>query len=75
MKIKGKIFAFYWKGRMVLKMPADRVAKIIASKKGIYFDPGHGRTSKEWIAVAPSTKSRWLGLAREAKAFVAKGLR
>ena len=60
---------------MVLKLPADRVADLIDSKKGIYFDPGHGRTSKEWVAVAPSSQSKWLSLAREAENCVTAGSR
>lgn len=70
LKIKGKVFVFPMKGKLVVKLPRDRVAEIVALKKGVYFDPGHGRISKEWVAVAPSAESEWLNLAREAKAFV-----
>lgn len=68
--IKGKVFVFSWKGRLVVKLPKERVEEIVASKKGVYFDPGHGRISKEWIGVTPTTKSEWLNLAKEAKNFV-----
>lgn len=68
--VKGKVFAFPWKGNLVVKLSSDRVAEIVASKKGIYFDPGHGRTSKEWVAVFPKIQKQWLTLASEAKDFV-----
>ena len=68
---KGKVFAFLWKEKLVLKLPKDRVSDIIASKKGAYFDPGHGRISKEWVTITPSTQNEWINLSKEAKAFVA----
>lgn len=67
---KGKVFAFPWKGNLVVKLPKEQVSEIVATKKGIYFDPGHGRTSKTWVAVFPNVKKEWLKLAREAKEFV-----
>ncbi len=70
--IKGKVFVFPWKGRVVFKLPKERVEEIIASKKGIYFDPGHGRISKEWVAINPNTDSECINLAKEAKNFVGK---
>jgi hypothetical protein len=44
----------------------------VASGVGEYFDSGHGRLMKEWVAVAGG-RGRWVDLAREAHAFV-KGL-
>jgi Rieske Fe-S protein len=68
--VKGKVFVFPWKGTLVFKLPAERVAEIIAAKKGNYFDPGHGRTSKEWVAVKPLPPREWSKLVQEAKEFV-----
>lgn len=70
LKIKNKVFAFPMKGMLVLKLPENRVAEIVDSKKGIYFDPGHGRISKTWVAVSLSTKNEWLKLSKAAKDFV-----
>lgn len=75
LKIKGKVFAFPMKGNLVVKLPKERVAEIVASKKGVYFDPGHGRISKEWVAVKPSTEKHWMDLVKEAKDFVAQILK
>lgn len=70
--VKGKVFVFPWKGRVVFKLPIERVEEIIASKKGVYFDPGHGRISKEWVAITPRTESECINIAKEAKNFVSK---
>lgn len=67
---KGKVFAFPWKGNLVVKLPKEQVAEIVASKYGIYFDPGHGRTSKEWVEVYAKVQNQWLDFAREAKKYV-----
>jgi hypothetical protein len=39
---QGKVFMFPWRQNMVFKLPADRVAELIAAKSGELFDPGHG---------------------------------
>ncbi len=74
LKVSGKVFAVAWKGRLVLKLPADRVKRLVESGRGVYFDPGHGRTSKEWVSVAPESRGAWLELATEAREFVAARL-
>ncbi len=57
---------------LVVKLPKDRVADLVARKVGAAFDPGHGRVMKEWLAIA-SPKASWVDLAKEAHAFVAGG--
>ena len=42
--------------------------RFAAIVQGEYFDPGHGRLMKEWVAVADGSIS-WLELAREAHIF------
>lgn len=71
LKVRGKVFAMLVQGRLVVKLPRERVDELVASGKGEYFDPGHGRLMKEWVACAPATGARWLELAREALTFVA----
>lgn len=70
LKFKGKVFAMEVKGKLVVKLPKERVDAMIAVGNGEYFDPGHGRLMKEWIAVEPAGNSSWLGLAKEAKEFI-----
>ncbi len=72
-KVSGKVFAIFWKGDLVLKMPEQRARDLVAAKVAKPWDPGHGRKMKEWIALAPRTGGRWLNLAEEARDFVAAG--
>jgi TfoX/Sxy family transcriptional regulator of competence genes len=73
LKINGKIFAMHVKGRFVAKLPRERVDELVRQGKGEYFDPGHGRLMKEWVALTGDTPS-WVELAREAHRFV-KGIK
>ncbi|HEY2027236.1 MAG TPA: hypothetical protein VGG78_09510 [Gemmatimonadaceae bacterium] len=69
LKVGGKIFAMPAQGTLVVKLPAARVAALVAQGRGQRFDPGHGRLMKEWI-VLDGGEDEWLELAREAFAFV-----
>ena len=70
MCVDGKVFMFAWKDVLVLKIPADRVEALVAAGDGELFDPGHGRTSKTWVALYPTAGGQWERLADEARAFV-----
>ena len=70
LKVGGKVFSMVHKGRLVVKLPAERVAALIKSGDGAPFDPGHGKLMKEWVAVKPMAKGFWINLAEEAKDFV-----
>jgi hypothetical protein len=70
LKVNGKIFAMMAsKGQFVVKLPKERVRELVATGIGKYFDPGHGRLMKEWLALEAGTAS-WLDLAKEAYQFV-----
>lgn len=71
LKVDGKIFAMLVTGRLVVKLPQQRVDALIAAGEGERFDPGHGRVMKEWLAVDPASEGEWVSLANEAMAFVA----
>ncbi len=58
------------KGRFVAKLPHARVDELVRNGTGEYFDPGHGRPMKQWIAISGSA-SLWIALAKEARDFVA----
>lgn len=71
-KAHGKVFAMHVKGRLVVKLSASRAEELISSGIGAAFDPGHGRTMKQWVAIGP--EHEWMPLAREAFLFAcAKG--
>lgn len=71
LKVRGKVFAMLVKGKLVAKLPRERVDGLVASGQGEYFDPGHGRLMKEWVAVGAGAKARWVALTKEARDFVA----
>ena len=53
-----------------MKLPAPRVAELIASGVGAPFDAGKGRPMKEWVALRSVPQEEQLALAAEALAFV-----
>lgn len=68
---RGKIFTMLSsRGRFVVKLPQVRVGTLVAAGTGTRFEPGPGRTMKEWLEVADASDA-WLALAEEALAFVA----
>jgi hypothetical protein len=70
LKVGGKLFAFVSsRGQYVAKLPKARVQQLVGEGAGVLFDPGHGRLMREWIAM-DGNEERWLGLAKEARAFV-----
>lgn len=71
LKVHDKVFSMLFKGRLVVKLPKERADAIVAYGEGEYFDPGHGRKSKQWVAIGPGSKAEWLHLAEEARDFVA----
>jgi TfoX/Sxy family transcriptional regulator of competence genes len=69
LQVNGKIFAMVTRGDLVLKLPARRVAELVASGQGKPFDAGKGKPMKEWVALAEEN-DRWRALAEEARTFV-----
>jgi hypothetical protein len=59
-------------GRLVLKLPKQRVEALIESGDGKRFDPGHGRLMKEWLSLDSDSAQDWEALAQEAMVFVGK---
>lgn len=64
LKFGGKVFAMEVKGRLVVKLPAVRVEELV-SAGAARFDPGHGRTMREWAAIDPESPLDWVALAGE----------
>lgn len=65
LKISGKFFATFFKRVFVIKLSKERVAELVKSGKGVYFDPGMGKVMKEWVAIDPSASDEWVDLAKE----------
>jgi hypothetical protein len=67
LKINNKIFAMLVRGNLVVKLPKQRVEKLIAAGEGEPFDVGE-RRMREWLTVSQQTD--WQALAEEALVFV-----
>jgi hypothetical protein len=72
LKVNGKIFAMFGRGRFVAKLPKSKADALVDAGAGERFDPGHGRMMKEWIAIADHPE-RWIDLATDAYVFVKRG--
>ncbi len=69
LKIDNKIFAMVVRGKLVVKLPKQRVDKLIAAGHGHSFDIGQNRI-REWLAVPATSEADWLMLVEEAMAYV-----
>ncbi len=73
LKIRNRIFAMVARGRLVVKLPQQRVDALVAKGEGERFDPRRdGRLMNEWFVLRASSEMSWLSLAKEAMDFVAK---
>lgn len=72
LQVDGRIFAMVSQGRVVLKLPRERVATLVASGDGAPFDAGKGRPMKEWVVVEEGAYEQLLSLGQEAQAFVSR---
>jgi hypothetical protein len=72
LRIGGKFFATAVDGELVLKLPADRVAELVASGAGRPFVSG-GRVMREWVRVRPSDEAACTAYVLEARSFVGTG--
>jgi hypothetical protein len=72
-RFQKKIFVMLVRGRLVLKLPADRVDALIAAREGVRFDANKGTPMKEWFSLDPESGLPWLPLAREALEFARGG--
>lgn len=67
LRVGGKIFAMEVDGRLVVKLPAERVTAL--TEAGAEPFVVGKRAMREWVSVAPGAHD-WNALAREALAFV-----
>ncbi len=65
-RFQDKIFVMLVRGRLVLKLPADRIDELITAGDGIRFDANKGTPMREWFSLDPGSGLPRLALAREA---------
>ena len=71
LKEAGKFFAFATKGELVVKLPAPRVAQIVATGAGPSCEPRPARRMRECACLAPADEEACAADVREAHEFVA----
>ena len=72
LRVGTKIFAMLRRDELVVKLPRDRVDRLVDSGKASRFDPrSDGRLMKEWATVPVRYGAEWVRLADEAHRFVA----
>jgi len=69
LRANGKMFAFCFKGNLIVKLAQSRVAALVAEGQGQPCRMGR-RTMREWVVIGPEWHSEWLSLASESKHFV-----
>ena len=70
-KINKSIFAMLVNDRLVVKLPAARVAGLISAGDGVPFDAGKGKPMKEWVGLTVHDAA-CRELVAEAMAFVGR---
>ncbi len=57
------------RGRLVLKLPAERVDDLVEAGDGVRFDANKGTPMREWFSLDPRSGLEWGPHARAALAF------
>jgi hypothetical protein len=74
LRLHGKIFAMLVRGRLVVKLPEDRVSALIGADQGVAFDANKGTPMREWFSLDPTSALDWRVLATEALDFARQRL-
>jgi hypothetical protein len=69
LRTRGKIFAILHSGELIVKLPAERCSALVAAGEALPFEIGV-RKMREWVRIAEVDEAQWLGLGREARAYV-----
>jgi len=74
-RLPGKFVASYddKAGRLVVKLPRDRVLELVENGTGDPFAPA-GKVFREWVSIPTIDRALWRTLLAEAADFARKGL-
>ncbi|MEU4704561.1 hypothetical protein [Nonomuraea dietziae] len=70
LKAGGRFYAFATRDDLVVKLPASRVAELIAAGVGRVCDPRGGRPMREWVRLTPTDEHTCVAFLEEARDFV-----
>jgi len=70
LKVHGKFYAYFMNEKLLVKLDADEVERLIKTGEGEAFVTRQGRPMKEWALVRAKSHVKWLALARAARSFV-----
>ena len=70
LRVHGRIFAMMPSRDLVVKLPPQRCADLVAAGTGRPFEAGRGRPMREWVAIGVDAIHTWPALVAEALAFV-----
>ncbi len=75
LKVRGKLFAGFWREGRVFKLGGDTHSNALALKGSVLFDPSDmKRPMKEWVVVPYAHRAKWCALTQSALDFVASKL-
>lgn len=72
LKLSGKVFAMLVKGNLVVKLSASEAGDLVDAGVATFFDPGHGRPMRQWVAMPATHAPRWRRLAEQARDHAAQ---
>jgi hypothetical protein len=73
-RLAGRFLASYdATNGLVVKLPAERVAELVAQGTGVPFAPA-GKVFREWVALPASDRELWRDLLGEAVSFARASL-
>jgi hypothetical protein len=69
LRYRGKIFAMFVRGDLVVKLPEQRVDDLVEAGHGERFTANKGTPMREWFAAGPDCPLPWSQLAADALTF------
>jgi len=75
LRYRGKIFAMFVRGDLVVKLPEERVDELVGAGYGDRFTANKSTPMREWFAAGAQCPVTWSALAADALNFARKSAR